>query len=96
MARDEVEEYLREQDNFDLFVADRLKKDPNAKTSVADITVEFNVWADGVGVGRLAVSVVGKKLRRLGFEGGFKRAPGSPITQRIVHAKILTGQRRGL
>jgi hypothetical protein len=86
----EVADYVRNQDAFDLYVAERLTYDHTAKTSVAEITKDFNVWAEALGVPPVQVNVVGRKLRRVGFQGGFARAHTVEGQQnlRIVHAKI--------
>jgi P4 family phage/plasmid primase-like protien len=92
----EVEDYVHTQDSFDLFVGEKLVRDPRARTSIATIAREYNWWAEQMGAEHLKVNVIGRKLRRAGFEGSFARMPVGDGTQnqRIVHARIRgNGQR---
>jgi phage/plasmid-associated DNA primase len=86
-AVSELEDYIHDQDPFDLYVMERLSDDPNAQTPVAEITRDFNLWAGEMGASELQVNVIGRKLRQAGFNGGYTRA-GTPHTQRIVRARI--------
>jgi phage/plasmid-associated DNA primase len=92
----ELADYVRMQDPFDLFVSEKLIQDPSARTPIVDIAREYNWWAEQAGVEQLKVNVIGRKLRRAGFEGAFARmqvGEGSQ-NQRIVHARIRGVDRR--
>lgn len=88
----EVEEYVHQQDAFDLFAAERLVQDKSAKLTVAEITRQFNEWAKNMAASELAAHVIGRKLRRLGFEGGYERinhGDGTTTNVRVVYARMV-------
>ena len=94
-AKAEVEEYIHNQEAFDLFAAERLVADANAATPVAEITRDFNYWVDQAGATHLSPQVVGRKLRRLGFQCVSQRVErdGRSINTRVVRARIRTNRK---
>lgn len=68
---DEVIDYTTSQDPVALFARDQLLTDPNARLPISDIVQAYNSWADAHEERRLAANAMGRKLRALGFKGGF-------------------------
>jgi putative DNA primase/helicase len=93
---DMVAEYLHTQEPFDLFLAEKLEKDPNGAIPVADITREYNYWADEMGEAHLSSIAVGQKLAAANFIGGTARN-GDTLddrNRRIIRARFVGQNRR--
>jgi P4 family phage/plasmid primase-like protien len=85
----EVDEYLVAYEPFDAFATEWLTKDKGEWIPVAEVAIKFAEWAETQQDRPLPTQVVGRKLKRLGFELGQKRMSrsGESINTRVVFAK---------
>ena len=69
---DEVMDYTTSQEPVALFVNDCLRVDLNARLAISNITQAFNSWAEEHAERNITANVLGRKLRALGFKGGYE------------------------
>jgi putative DNA primase/helicase len=86
---DEVVDYTTAQDPV-VFAKESLEADPNALTLISEITRAYNWWADEREERRLTANTLGRKLRSLGFKGGFTSISedGDRRSCRVIQARL--------
>jgi hypothetical protein len=92
-----VAEYLHDQDPFETFAAECLIAVSNNKLAITTVTTEYNGFAKMFGARPASLSLVGRKLRALGFKGGTMRSQGGTgPNQRFVFARLKRARDLGL
>jgi P4 family phage/plasmid primase-like protien len=91
----EVDDYISTRDGFDMYAQERLESDPTAKTPISAVTSDYNSWAREMGEAELQPHVIGRKLRRLGFDGGFATMGQGKVarSQRIAKVRLRSSWR---
>jgi hypothetical protein len=85
-----VWDYTTTQDPVELFAKESLEADANARTLISEITRVYNWWADEREERRLTSNSLGRKLRALGYKGGFSSLSAGDERRscRVLYARL--------